>query len=100
MKKFTVLSAWHGPCCNSFMRILKKIGRLFVIKNKFEASAITIALCFGAFERGKDYIFKYPGPIGKIMYFVCFVAVLMAGAKMFDAIRLEKELKLRKRLRR
>jgi hypothetical protein len=66
---------------------LKKIGRLFLIKNKLEASLIIYALGLGAVERGNIYLSQYPGFPGKILFVACTGAVFMAGAKIFDALR-------------
>jgi hypothetical protein len=66
----------------------KKIGRLFVIKTKFEAYLITFALATGAMERGKAYLSAYPGFGGWLLFAACSGAVFMAGAKMLDAIDL------------
>lgn len=66
----------------------KKIGRLFVIKTKFEAYLITFALATGAMERGKAYLSAYPGFGGWLLFVACSGAVFMAGAKMLDAIDL------------
>ncbi len=74
--------------------MIKKISRLFVIKNRFEVYAITYALALGAAERGKAYLIKFPGFGGKLLFGACLVAVLMAGAKMLDAVRLSHEVDL------
>lgn len=66
----------------------KKIGRLFVIKTKFEAYLIIFALATGAMERGKAYLSSYPGIGGWLLFAACSGAVFMAGAKMLDAIDL------------
>jgi len=49
--------------------MLDKIGRLFIIKTRFEAFLIIYALALGAVERGSAYL---------------------AGAKMLDCIGHEK----------
>ena len=41
--------------------MVRKLGRLFVIKNRFEACAIIYALALGASERGSIYLTRYPG---------------------------------------
>lgn len=67
--------------------MLRKVARLFVIKNRFEASVIIYALALGGVERGKIYLTQYPGTGGKLLFLACLCAVVMAGAKMFDALR-------------
>ena len=66
----------------------KKIGRLFVIKTRWEVYLITYALATGAMERGKTYLSAYPGFGGWLLFAACSGAVFMAGAKMLDAIRM------------
>ena len=44
----------------------KKIGRLFVIKTRFEACLIIYALAVGAMARGSAYLHEYPGIGGKV----------------------------------
>jgi hypothetical protein len=73
--------------------MLYKLSRLFVIKNKFEACAIIYAMALGAAERGKGYLTQYPGFAGKMLFCACFIAVLMAGAKILDGVRLTKKAK-------
>ena len=48
--------------------MLRKIGRLFVIKTRFEAYAVIFALALGAVERGKAYLDLYPGNGGKLLF--------------------------------
>jgi hypothetical protein len=69
---------------------LAKIGRLFVVKTRFEAFAIIYALALGAAERGKAYLTLYPGWGGKLLFAACCCAVLMAGAKILDCLKFEK----------
>jgi hypothetical protein len=70
--------------------MLRKLGRLFIIKNRFEASAIVYALALGGAERGKAYLTTYPGFPGRMLFCAALVAVFMAGAKIFDALRHER----------
>ena len=70
--------------------MLKKIGRLFVIKTKFEACLIIYALGVGAMARGMIYIDEYPGTGGKLLLLACSGSVFLAGAKIFDCLRYEK----------
>ncbi len=67
--------------------MLKKALRLFVIKTRFEAWAITYALAVGAVERGFHYQAQYPGIGGWLLFAACTGAVFMAGAKILDATR-------------
>ena len=62
----------------------KKIGRLFVIKTRFEACLIIYALAVGAMARGSAYLHEYPGVGGKLLLVACSGAVFLAGAKIFD----------------
>lgn len=71
--------------------MLRKISRLFVIKNRFEASAIIYALALGSAERGSIYLTQYPGFGGKLLFLACCVAVFMAGAKIMDAMKYERD---------
>ena len=86
-----VFRGWPEPCVNIYM--LKKIGRLFVIKTKWEVYLITYALATGAMERGKAYLAVYPGIGGWLLFAACSGAVFMAGAKMLDAIEMAAMLK-------
>jgi hypothetical protein len=72
--------------------MLRKIGRLFVIKNKIEAYLIIYALALGASERGSIYLTQYPGWGGKLLFLACTGAVFMAGAKILDCLKHEKRL--------
>lgn len=68
----------------------RKIGRLFVIKTRWEAFLIIYALALGATERGAHYLETYPGGWGWALFLACTGAVFMAGAKILDCLRLEK----------
>ena len=70
--------------------MLKKIGRLFVIKTRFEACLIIYALALGAVERGSAFLTEYPGWGGKALFLAATGSVFLAGAKIFDCIRYEK----------
>lgn len=72
--------------------MLRKIGRLFVIKNRFEAYAIIFALALGATARGSAYLEQFPGFAGKLLFLAATGAVFLGGAKILDCIRLEREL--------
>lgn len=71
--------------------MLRKIGRLFVIKTRLEACLIIYALALGACERGVHYLEQYPGWGGKLLFLAVTGSVFLAGAKIFDCLRLEKE---------
>lgn len=71
--------------------MFRKIGRLFVIKTKWEAYLIIYALALGAVERGAAYLTQYPGWGGKLLFLACTGAVFLAGAKILDCLRLERE---------
>ena len=70
--------------------MLKKIGRLFVIKTRFEACLIIYALAMGAIARGMAYLDHYPGVGGKLLLLACTGSVFLAGAKIFDCLRYEQ----------
>lgn len=70
--------------------MLRKVGRLFVVKTRFEAFLIIYALALGAVERGQVYLQHYPGFGGKLLFLACTGAVFMAGAKMLDCLKYEK----------
>lgn len=69
------------------MEKLRKIGRLFVIKTRFEAYLVTYAIAVGAVERGLDYMQTYPGTFGVILALACTGVPFIAGAKLLDSVR-------------
>ena len=69
------------------MAMLKKIGRLFVIKTRVEAWLIIYAIALGAVERGRHYIEAYPGIGGWLLAAACTGVVFLAGAKLLDSVR-------------
>ena len=71
--------------------MLSKIKRLFVIKTKFEACLIIYALALGACERGSVYVHQFPGWGGKLLFLAATGSVFLAGAKIFDCLRFERE---------
>ena len=71
--------------------MLRKIGRLFVIKTKWEAYLIIYALALGAVERGSAYLVQFPGFGGKLLFLACTGAVFLGGAKILDCLRFEQE---------
>ncbi|MFS0850697.1 hypothetical protein AB3M93_14715 [Novosphingobium panipatense] len=76
--------------------MLRKAGRLFVIKSNWEAYMIIYALALGAVERGSAYLTQFPGIGGKLLFLACTGAVFMAGAKILDCLKYEKAALTRK----
>jgi len=72
--------------------MLKKIGRLFVIKTRFEAFVIIYALALGATSRGSTYLDLMPGWPGQVMFAAATGAVFLGGAAILDGIRAKREL--------
>ncbi|HEX8654085.1 MAG TPA: hypothetical protein VF693_02525 [Allosphingosinicella sp.] len=68
----------------------KRIGRLFVIKTRFEACCVIYALGLGSIERGLHYLDLYPGFGGWLLFAACTGAVFMAGAKLLEITRPDK----------
>jgi hypothetical protein len=69
------------------MTMLQKIGRLFVIKTRFEAFLVTYAISLGAIERGIHYLQSYPGNGGWLLAAACLGVPFIAGAKLLDSVR-------------
>jgi hypothetical protein len=67
--------------------MLKKIGRLFVIKTRLEAWLVTYAIALGAVERGRLYLDTYPGFGGWMLAAACTGVVFIAGAKLLDSVK-------------
>ena len=65
--------------------MFRKLARLFVIKNRFEAYVIIYAIAVGAVSRADHYRALYPGLVGYLFFLACTGAVFMAGAKILDA---------------
>jgi hypothetical protein len=72
--------------------MLRKIGRLFQIKTRFEAFLIIYALALGSTQRGIVYLDQYPGFGGKLLFLATTGAVFMAGAKILDCLKHEQRL--------
>lgn len=72
--------------------MLRKIGRLFVIKNRFEAFAIIYALALGATTRGLEYLEKYPPFWREALFLAACTAVMLGGAAILDSVRAKKEI--------
>lgn len=75
---------------------LGRIGRLFVIKNRFEAMAVIYALGLGAVDRGLRYLDVYPGIGGWFLFAACTGAVFMAGARLLEFTRRDSKQRRRK----
>ena len=71
--------------------MLRKIARLFVIKNRFEAFAIIYALALGATSRGAAYLDQYPGFGGQLLFLATTGAVFLAGAAILDGLKAKTE---------
>lgn len=67
--------------------MLKKIGRLFTIKTRFEAWLVIYAIAVGAVERGQHYLQTYPGFGGWLLAFACTGVVFVAGGKLLDSVK-------------
>ena len=76
---------------NERERMFRKVRRLFVIKTRVEAVLIIYALALGATARGSAYLTEYPGWGGKLLFLACTGAVFLAGAKILDCLRFERE---------
>jgi hypothetical protein len=63
------------------------LGRLFVIKTRFEAWLVTYAIALGAVERGRHYLETYPGYGGWLLAVACTGVVFLAGAKLLDSVK-------------
>ncbi len=69
------------------MGMWQRIGKLFVIKTRWEALVVIYALALGAIERGLTYLDRYPGFGGWLLFAACTGAVFMAGAKILEVTR-------------
>ncbi len=67
--------------------MLKKIGRLFQIKTRFEAWLVIYAIALGAVERGRLYLDAYPGYGGYVLALACTGVVFIAGGKLLDSVK-------------
>jgi hypothetical protein len=74
------------------MSVLHKFLRLFIVRTRAEVFLITFGLALGATQRGATYVTTYPGWLGWLMFGCCCLAVFMAGAKMLQAVDLERTL--------
>jgi len=90
------LRRWHKHCLT--MSMGKRLGRLFVIRTRWEAWAVTWAIALGAVERGRHYLSLYPGWIGWMFFGVCLLVVFVAGPKLLDSVRPQQRKKTAPRL--
>jgi hypothetical protein len=67
--------------------MLRKIGRLFVIKTRFEAWLVIYAIALGSVERGQHYMVQYPGWGGLMLALACTGVVFLAGGQLLDSVR-------------
>ena len=67
--------------------MFKRLGRLFVIKTRWEAWAVIWAITLGGVERGKHYLELYPGVTGWLFFAACSAVVFLAGPKLLDSVR-------------
>jgi hypothetical protein len=67
--------------------MLRKAGRLFTIKTRWEAWLVIYAIALGAVERGQHYLASYPGWQGWMLAAACTGVVFIAGAKLLDSVR-------------
>jgi hypothetical protein len=67
--------------------MLKKIGRLFTIKTRWEAWLVIYAIAVGAIDRGRVYLETYPGWGGWLLALACTGVVFIAGGKLLDSVR-------------
>jgi hypothetical protein len=67
--------------------MMKRLGRLFVIKTRWEAIAVIYALALGAVDRGLHYLERFPGFGGWLLFAACTGVVFMAGARLMDLTR-------------
>ena len=67
--------------------MLRKIGRLFTIKTRFEAWLVIYAIAVGAVERGQHYLATYQGAGGWMLALACTGVVFLAGGKLLDSVR-------------
>ena len=74
------------------MKMLRKIGRLFVIKTRTEAWLVIYAIAVGSVERGQHYLHTFPGYGGYLLALACTGVVFVAGAKLLDSVKPKPEI--------
>ena len=68
--------------------MLRKFGRLFVIKTRWEAWFVIWAIALGAVERGRMNLETYHhSAVGWMFFAACTGVVFLAGAKLLDSVR-------------
>lgn len=72
--------------------MLRRIARLFVIKNRLEAFVIIYALALGAATRGLHYLDRFPPYWGEALFLAALAAVMLAGASILDSLKAKKEI--------
>lgn len=80
--------------------MLRKLARLFTIKNRFEAYAVIYGIAVATVSRGYGLLDQYPGWLGYLMFAACAGAVFMAGAKILDGTPRRRKGRERRRLER
>jgi len=73
------------------MTMLHRVSRLFTVKTRFEAFLVIYAIAVGAAERGRHYMETVPGWPGAMLALACTGVVFVAGAKLLDAVRRDKQ---------
>ena len=76
--------------------MLRGIKRLFVIKTRFEAMAVTYALALGAVDRGFHYVARFPGWGGWLLFLACTGSIFLAGGKLMELTRKDNKDRRRK----
>ena len=76
--------------------MMKRLGRLFVIKTRWEAIAVIYAIALGAVERGMHYLEQFPGFGGWLLFAACTGVVFMVGGKLMDLTRTDTKERRRK----
>ena len=76
--------------------MIKRLGRLFVIKTRWEAIFVIYALALGAVERGMHYLERFPGVGGWLLFAACTGVVFMVGGKLMDLTRTDCGVRRRK----
>ena len=76
--------------------MMKRLGRLFVIKTRWEALAVTYAIALGAVERGIHYLQRFPGVGGWLLFAACTGVVFMVGGRLMDLTRTDSGERRRK----
>ena len=70
--------------------MMQRISRLFRIQTRLEAFMLIFALATGAVARGHAYLAQFPGIGGKLLFLACTISDFMAGGKILDCLRHER----------